>query len=207
MWYRNYFKRILDMSIAFPLLVFATPVLLVTGCWILVTLGRPVLFRQRRPGINGRPFWIRKFRTMSDRRHQAGDLLPDSERLTTFGKWLRSSSLDELPELWNVLIGEMSLVGPRPLLEEYLNRYSPEQARRHDLRPGLTGWAQINGRNAIDWETRLAMDVWYVDNLGFWLDINILMKTIFKVLSRQDISADGHATCPEFVGEEINKAA
>lgn len=207
MWYRSYLKRLVDLSITVPALFLAAPVLLLTGCWILATLGRPILFRQRRPGINGSPFWIHKFRTMSDQRDRAGNLLPDGARLTKFGKWLRSSSLDELPELWNVLIGEMSLVGPRPLLEEYMSRYSPEQARRHVLRPGLTGWAQINGRNAVDWETRLRMDVWYVDNLGFWLDVSILGKTIIKVLSRKDITADGHETCPEFVGEDTKKAA
>lgn len=201
MLYRNYLKRAFDLSLTIPLIVLAAPILLAIGCAVLASLGSPVLFSQKRPGRNGKPFWIRKFRTMSHRRGSDGNLLSDAQRLTTFGKWLRSSSLDELPELWNVLVGDMSLVGPRPLLEKYLDRYTHVQARRHEVRPGVTGWAQVNGRNAIDWETRLAMDVWYVDHAGFWLDLKILAKTIVKVIQRDGINAKGEATMTEFKGK------
>lgn len=165
-------------------------------------LGQPVFFTQRRPGLRGRPFSLVKFRSMTDQRGPDGQRLPDSERLTPFGRFLRSSSLDELPELFLVLRGDMSLVGPRPLLMEYLDRYTPEQARRHELRPGITGWAQVNGRNAVSWEERFKLDVWYVDNRSFWLDLRILVVTTWRVLTRQGISAAGEATMPEFLGSK-----
>lgn len=164
-------------------------------------MGSPVLFCQTRPGRNGKPFQMIKFRTMRDAVDQQGNFLPDAERLTSLGRFLRSSSLDELPELWNVLKGEMSLVGPRPLLMEYLPLYSPDQARRHELRPGVTGWAQINGRNAISWEQKFALDVWYVDNQSLLLDLRILWLTIRKVIKREGISATGEATMPRFTGD------
>jgi lipopolysaccharide/colanic/teichoic acid biosynthesis glycosyltransferase len=163
-------------------------------------MGSPVFFRQTRPGLHGRPFEMIKFRTMRDAVDAQGRPLPDAERLTRLGRFLRSSSLDELPELWNVLRGEMSLVGPRPLLMEYLPLYSPEQARRHELRPGVTGWAQVNGRNAISWEEKFALDVWYVDNRSLWLDLEIIWLTIRKVIKRDGISAAGEATMPKFTG-------
>lgn len=165
-------------------------------------MGRPVLFSQVRPGLNGKPFTMVKFRTMTDARDEHGQSLPDSERLTAFGRFLRASSLDELPELWNVFKGDMSLVGPRPLLMEYLELYSPEQARRHEARPGVTGWAQVNGRNALSWEEKFNLDVWYVDNHSFWLDLKILFMTVFKVLKRSDISQQGEATMSRFTGSE-----
>jgi lipopolysaccharide/colanic/teichoic acid biosynthesis glycosyltransferase len=167
---------------------------------IMVLLGRPVIFTQLRPGLNGMPFNIYKFRTMSDKRDPEGELLPDAERMTTFGRFLRSTSLDELPGLWNVFKGDMSVVGPRPLLMEYLPLYSPEQARRHNVKPGLTGWAQVNGRNAIGWDEKFRLDLWYVDNWSLWLDIKIILMTIKKVMMRNDISADGEATMPKFTG-------
>ena len=176
--------------------------LLVLGCLIRLKLGSPVFFTQVRPGLSGKPFRMFKFRSMTDERSLDGDLLPDAERLTSFGALLRSTSLDELPELWNVLKGEMSLVGPRPLLVEYLPLYSPEQARRHDARPGITGWAQVNGRNAICWEDKFALDVWYVENQSLWLDIKILWLTVCKVLVRDGISAVGEATTSKFTGVE-----
>lgn len=165
-------------------------------------LGSPVLFAQERPGLHGQSFKMVKFRTMTDKRDADGHLLPDEERLTAFGRWLRSTSLDELPELLNVFKGEMSLVGPRPLLVEYLPLYSPEQARRHDVRPGITGWAQVNGRNAISWEDKFKLDVWYVENQSLWLDIKILWLTVKKVLVREGISAAGDATMPKFTGSK-----
>ena len=165
---------------------------------IRITMGSPVIFRQVRPGLHGRPFVIYKFRTMLDLRDEKGNLLPDEKRLTRLGKFLRRFSLDELPELWNVVKGDMSLVGPRPLLMEYLPLYTPEQARRHEVKPGLTGWAQINGRNALSWEEKFKLDVWYVDNLSFWLDMKIIFLTIWKVLKGEGISAPGHATMPKF---------
>jgi len=163
-------------------------------------LGRPVLFRQSRPGLHERSFEIRKFRTMTDDRDTDGNLLADSERLLPFGRFLRSTSLDELPELWNVLKGEMSLVGPRPLLMEYLDLYSEEQARRHEVRPGITGWAQVNGRNALTWEEKFDLDVWYVDNHSLWLDLKILILTIARVFKREGVSQEGHATMERFQG-------
>lgn len=185
------------MAATLPL---ALPLVTVIAVASRLLMGRPVLFRQRRPGLNGEPFEILKFRTMTDDRCEDGSLLPDADRLTRFGLFLRGTSLDELPELLNVLRGEMSLVGPRPLLVEYLPRYSPEQARRHHVRPGLTGWAQVNGRNAVDWEEKFSLDVWYVDNVSWWLDLKILVLTIGSVLRGDGISRAGHVTSPEFLG-------
>ena len=193
-------KRVVDIVGASVGIILFAPVMLVVALLVLLTMGRPVLFRQKRPGLRGKPFTLYKFRTMRDARSASGELLPDELRLTTFGKWLRSTSLDELPELFNVLKGEMSLVGPRPLLMEYLPRYSPEQARRHEVKPGITGWAQVNGRNALSWEEKFRMDVWYVDNWNLWLDMKILLLTIWKVLKREGINAEGCATMPVFTG-------
>jgi lipopolysaccharide/colanic/teichoic acid biosynthesis glycosyltransferase len=195
-------KRLFDLLLSIGLLLaLALPLLLL---WPLVRhkLGSPVLFRQVRPGLHGRPFMMVKFRTMTDERGADGELLPDAQRLTALGRLLRATSLDELPELWNVLRGEMSLVGPRPLLMEYLPLYSPEQARRHEVRPGITGWAQVNGRNALSWEERFKLDVWYVDHRSLWLDLRILWLTVRKVLVREGISAQGEATMPRFTGNE-----
>jgi lipopolysaccharide/colanic/teichoic acid biosynthesis glycosyltransferase len=190
----------MDLLIVVPAVIVLSPVLLSIGVAIAIAIGRPVLFRQERPGLAGKPFTLVKFRTMNDRRAADGSLLPDSERLTPFGRWLRSTSLDELPELWNVLLGEMSLVGPRPLLMQYLPRYSKRQASRHEVPPGLTGWAQINGRNAISWDEKLEMAVWYAENWSLRLDIEILAATVGSVVSRHGITADGSATMPEFTG-------
>lgn len=195
-------KRLFDLLVSLGgLLVLSLPLLLL---WVLVhrKLGSPVLFRQVRPGLHGRPFMMVKFRTMTDERGADGELLPDAHRLTSFGRFLRASSLDELPELWNVLRGEMSLVGPRPLLMEYLPLYSPEQARRHEVRPGITGWAQVNGRNALSWEERFKLDIWYVDHRSLWLDLRILWLTVRKVIVREGISAQGDATMPRFRGKK-----
>jgi sugar transferase EpsL len=167
---------------------------------VRLQLGQPVLFRQLRPGMHGRPFTLYKFRTMTDACDASGCLLPDSQRITPFGRFLRSTSLDELPELWNVLRGDMSLFGPRPLLMQYLDRYTPEQARRHEVRPGLTGWAQVHGRNAISWDEKFALDVWYVDHVSFWLDLHIAFLTVWTVLRRAGINAAGEATMSEFLG-------
>lgn len=194
------FKRIFDVVSAGAGLVLLSPVIAALAFLITLSLGSPVLFRQVRPGLRGKPFEMVKFRTMLDALGADGQPLPDAERLTPFGQFLRSSSLDELPELWNVLKGDMSLVGPRPLLMEYLPLYSPEQARRHEVRPGVTGWAQVNGRNAISWEDKFRLDVWYVDNHSFWLDIKILWLTVKKVLVRDGISAAGEATMARFRG-------
>lgn len=191
-------KRVFDLSMAVVGLVTFAPVLLVVALLVAWKLGRPVFFRQRRPGLHGKSFEMIKFRTMLDAVDGKGEPLPDHERLTPFGRRLRATSLDELPGLINVLRGDLSLVGPRPLLESYLPHYTAEQHRRHDVRPGLTGWAQINGRNNISWEDRLRLDVWYVDNRSFGLDMKILLRTIFKVLRREDIAAEGHATMPRF---------
>ncbi len=195
-------KRMLDLTGSAAGLLLLAPVILCTAVLVRRRLGSPVLFAQVRPGRHGEPFRMYKFRTMTDARDAQGRLLPDSERLTPFGRWLRSSSLDELPELLNVLKGDMSLVGPRPLLMEYLPLYSPEQARRHEVKPGITGWAQINGRNAISWEDKFALDVWYVDNRSLWLDIRILALTVWKVVRREGISAAGEATMPRFTGSD-----
>ena len=193
-------KRLLDAGVACVASLFLSPVLLAVAAAVRIRLGRPVLFRQVRPGLHGTPFAMYKFRTMLEGRDASGNLLPDEQRLTPLGKWLRKTSLDELPELWNVLRGDMSLVGPRPLRLEYLDRYTPEQARRHEVRPGVTGWAQVNGRNAISWEEKFRLDVWYVDHCGPWLDLRILWMTIGTVFRRQGIAADSHATMPEFRG-------
>lgn len=193
-------KRSFDFFAAAGALLLLSPLLIFVAILVRTKLGSPVLFRQLRPGRNGVAFAMLKFRSMTDGRDAGGALLPDAERLTSFGKFLRSSSLDELPGLWNIVRGDMSLVGPRPLLMEYLPLYSAEQARRHDVRPGLTGWAQINGRNALQWEQKFALDCWYVDNQSLWLDIKILALTVLKVLRRADISADGEATMSRFTG-------
>jgi sugar transferase EpsL len=193
-------KRAFDLVASIGLLVVLSPVLLALSLLVRWRLGSPVLFRQTRPGLGGRPFELRKFRTMHDTRGPNGDLLSDAERLTPLGRFLRASSLDELPELLNVLRGEMSLVGPRPLLAEYLPLYSPEQGRRHEVRPGITGWAQVNGRNALDWPARLTLDVWYVDHRSFWLDLRILWLTFWKVVRREGISQPGQATMERFRG-------
>ena len=193
-------KRTFDILVSFLALILLSPLLALLWVLIRVNLGRSVLFVQDRPGQNGRLFPLIKFRTMTDGRDGQGHSLPDSVRLTPFGKWLRAASLDELPELWNVLRGDMSLVGPRPLLVQYLPLYSIEQARRHEVRPGITGWAQINGRNALSWNEKFALDIWYVDNQSFFLDIGILVRTVIKVFAREGISADGEATMPPFEG-------
>jgi lipopolysaccharide/colanic/teichoic acid biosynthesis glycosyltransferase len=194
-------KRIFDLfAVAIGLLI-VFPVLIVLALLTILFHGWPILFKQRRPGYRGIPFTLYKFRTMTDDRDALGNLLPDEKRLTPLGRFLRSTSLDELPELFNVLRGEMSLVGPRPLLMQYLERYSPEQARRHNVLPGITGWAQINGRNAITWEDKFKLDVWYVDHWSFWLDIKILFITLWKVLAREGISQQGYATAEEFWGD------
>jgi lipopolysaccharide/colanic/teichoic acid biosynthesis glycosyltransferase len=195
-------KRCFDLVVAVvALLALAVPLLVLV--WLVRSkLGSPVLFRQVRPGLNGKPFEMVKFRTMTDERGADGALLPDAQRLTPFGRFLRASSLDELPELWNVIKGDMSLVGPRPLLMEYLSLYTPEQARRHEVRPGITGWAQVNGRNAISWVDKFALDVWYVNNRSFWLDVQILWRTVRKVRVRDGISAEGEVTMPKVTGYE-----
>lgn len=195
-------KRIVDIVFAsFALLILSVP-LLILVVMVRCKLGTPVFFRQVRPGLGGQPFEMVKFRTMTDARSQDGELLPDADRLTTFGKFLRSTSLDELPELWNVLKGDMSLVGPRPLLMEYLALYSPEQARRHEVQPGVTGWAQVNGRNTLSWDEKFALDVWYVDNRSLFLDLKILWLTVKKVVAREGISASGEATMTKFTGNK-----
>lgn len=198
-------KRFLDFLIALlSLLVLSMP-LAILAWQVRRKIGSPILFTQLRPGLNGTPFQMVKFRTMTSECGTDGDFLPDSQRLTAFGRWLRATSLDELPELWNVLRGEMSLVGPRPLLMQYLPLYSPEQARRHKVRPGVTGWAQINGRNAISWEEKFKLDAWYVDHQSLWLDLKILWLTGKKVLVRDGINATGEATMPAFTGSQANK--
>ncbi len=193
-------KRLIDVLASGLGLLILSPLLLGLALLVLVYHGRPVFFGQVRPGLKGKPFKMLKFRTMRDVSDSSGNPLPDSERITKFGAFLRATSLDELPELWNVLKGEMSLVGPRPLLMEYLGLYTPEQARRHEVRPGVTGWAQVNGRNAISWEKKFKLDVWYVDNRSLWLDIKILFMTVKKVFVREGISADGHVTKEKFKG-------
>lgn len=193
-------KRCFDLACALLGLLLLFPLLLLLAVLIRVKLGSPVLFAQRRPGLHGVPFLMYKFRSMTDARDAQGNLLPDEQRLTPFGKFLRGSSLDELPGLINVLKGEMSLVGPRPLLLEYLPLYSPEEARRHELRPGITGWAQVNGRNAINWQQKFALDLWYVDNRSFLLDLRILWLTLVKVFRREGITQEGQATMEKFRG-------
>jgi sugar transferase EpsL len=195
-------KRLFDILTAALALILLSPLMAVVAVLVRIKLGSPVLFGQKRPGYKTQLFTIYKFRTMLDARDAAGNLLPDAARLPHFGKVLRSTSLDELPELWNVLKGEMSWVGPRPLLIAYLDRYSPEQNRRHDVLPGVTGWAQVNGRNAISWPEKFKLDVWYVDHWSFWLDIKILFMTFWKVIKREAITAPGEATSGEFMGNE-----
>lgn len=195
-------KRTCDVVLAAAAITLLSPLLAAIGLAVRLKCGCPVFYRQVRSGLHGKPFHMIKFRTMTNETDAYGNLLPDEERLTPFGHFLRSTSLDELPELLNVLRGEMSLVGPRPLLMEYLERYTPEQARRHEVRPGITGWAQINGRNAISWEERFKLDVWYVDNWSILLDIRVLLSTAWKVTTREGISADSHATMPEFEGRK-----
>lgn len=198
-------KRLIDITASGAALAVLSPVLAVTAYKVKKNLGSPVLFKQTRPGLDGKPFEMIKFRTMKDATDKDGNLLPDSERLTPFGQKLRSTSIDELPELWNVLKGDMSLVGPRPLLMEYLPLYNSEQARRHNVRPGVTGYAQVNGRNAISWEQKFALDTWYVDNQSLWLDFKVLAKTVKQVLIKDGISAEGEATMSKFTGSPISK--
>ncbi|MCC7087357.1 MAG: sugar transferase [Pirellulales bacterium] len=205
--YRRFGKRLLDLGLAVPGTVAVLPIMVLTAIVVRACLGKGVLFRQPRPGLHGKPFTVLKFRTMLDARDRGGQLLSDAERLTSIGRWLRALSLDELPQLWNVLRGDLSLVGPRPLLMQYLPRYSPEQARRHEVRPGITGWAQINGRNAITWDDKFRLDVWYVDHLSFWLDLRIILRTFWQVIKRANISADSHATMPEFLPQRDSSAA
>jgi lipopolysaccharide/colanic/teichoic acid biosynthesis glycosyltransferase len=200
-------KRALDVALTLLFLPIWAPVLLALMALVRLQLGAPVFFKQRRPGLHGRVFELLRLRTMTDARDASGRLLADDQRLTRFGKWLRSTSLDELPELINVLQGEMSLVGPRPLLVQYLDRYSQAQARRHEVPPGITGWAQVNGRNAIAWEQKFDLDVWYVDHRTFWLDCKILLLTLKQVWRREGISAQGQATMPEFMGSNAEQAA
>jgi sugar transferase EpsL len=195
-------KRLFDFIFALIALIVLSPVILATAILVRIFIGTPIIFKQERPGYKGRSFFIYKFRSMTNRLTCDGSLLPDAERLTRFGRLLRSLSLDELPELFNIVRGEMSFVGPRPLLMEYLPLYSPEQARRHDVVPGLTGWAQVNGRNAIDWPTRFSMDTWYVDNWSFWLDIRIIFLTVWKVISREGVNQEGQSTVEYFRGEQ-----
>ena len=194
------YKRLFDLILTTFGLVILSPILALAALLVWTKHGSPILFRQKRPGYHGKPFKVYKFRTMTDRRDVQGDLLPDAERLTQLGQALRATSLDELPELVNVLRGEMSLVGPRPLLMQYLERYTPEQARRHEVLPGITGWAQVNGRNALAWEDKFRLDVWYVDHWSLWLDAKILLLTVWKALKREGISQPGHATAEEFMG-------
>ncbi len=195
-------KRLMDILGAMGGLLLLAPVIVLLSLLVRIKLGSPVLFRQTRPGRAGQAFDMAKFRTMTDVRDANGELLPDADRLTGFGQFLRASSLDELPELWNVLKGDMSLVGPRPLLMEYLPLYSERQARRHEVRPGITGWAQVNGRNALSWEEKFELDVWYVENRTLWLDIKILFLTVWKVIKRDDINQDGEATMTRFTGSQ-----
>lgn len=197
-------KRLLDIIIASIALILLSPLYAFVAYKVRKNLGSPVLFRQVRPGLHGKPFEMIKFRTMKDAVDEQGNPLPDSERLTPFGQMLRSTSLDEMPELWNVIKGDMSIVGPRPLLMEYLPLYSPEQAKRHDVRPGMTGHAQVNGRNAIGWEEKFKLDTWYVENQSIWLDFKIMFKTVHKVLAKDDISAEGEATMTKFTGTKTD---
>ncbi|WP_151984765.1 sugar transferase [Acinetobacter radioresistens] len=196
-------KRLLDIIIASIALTLLSPLYFYVAYKVKKNLGSPVLFRQVRPGLHGRPFEMIKFRTMKDAIDANGQPLPDSERLTPFGRMLRSSSLDEMPELWNVIKGDMSIVGPRPLLMEYLPLYNEEQAKRHQVRPGMTGYAQVNGRNAISWDEKFKLDTWYVENKSIWLDFKIMLKTVKKVLAKDDISAEGEATMSKFTGNSV----
>jgi sugar transferase EpsL len=198
--YRGWGKRAFDLAATVPVAILLAPALAVLAVLVRICLGSPILFRQQRPGLHGRPFTIWKFRTMTDARGPDGHTLPDGVRLTRFGRILRRTSLDELPELWNVLAGDMSLVGPRPLLMQYLERYTPEQARRHEVRPGITGLAQIRGRNVLTWEQKFALDTWYVDNLALWLDLKVILMSARKIMSGEGINHPGQATMEEFRG-------
>jgi sugar transferase EpsL len=198
-------KRVFDFIVSLIALIILSPVILVVAILVRYKLGSPVLFKQQRPGLHGKPFYLYKFRTMTEERDEKGELLPDHLRLTPFGQFLRKYSLDELPQLFNVLKGDISLVGPRPLLMEYLELYTPEQARRHEVKPGITGWAQVNGRNAISWEEKFKLDVWYVDNHSFWLDLRILFLTVIKVFKSEGINHVGHVTMEKFTGTKNTK--
>lgn len=200
-------RRLIDLIVTATGLLVIWPLILLLALLVRIKIGSPVLFRQKRPGLHGRPFAMLKFRTMTNEVDVDGKVLPDAIRLVPFGRFLRTTSLDELPELFNVLKGDMSLVGPRPLLMEYLPLYTPEQARRHKVRPGITGWAQVNGRNAITWEEKFKLDVWYVDNRSFWLDLKILWLTLAKVFKREGISQEGQATMEKFTGSNRNHAS
>lgn len=200
--YRCWGKRVFDLALAVPAMILLAPLMGIIGVIVLLRLGKPVIYKQMRPGIHNNLFPFYKFRTMTNACDDKGNLLPDEKRLTRIGEFLRKTSLDELPELWNVLKGDMSLVGPRPLLVKYLDRYTLAQARRHELKPGITGWAQVNGRNAITWDQKFEYDVWYVDNLSLWLDINIIFMTIIKVIKGEGINQPGQATMEEFKGNE-----
>ena len=195
-------KRIFDLLLSIPFILIISPVVVVLGGLVYINLGSPVFFLQKRPGLRGKPFNMIKFRTMTNAQDAEGSVLPDGQRLTRFGRFLRITSLDELPELINVIKGDMSFVGPRPLLMEYLGRYTPEQARRHAVKPGITGWAQVNGRNSISWEEKFKLDVWYVDNRSFWLDLKILFITITQVFKRSGINEEGQATMSKFKGSK-----
>jgi sugar transferase EpsL len=197
---RHFIKRLFDIISSIAGLAVTSPLLIILAILIRLKLSSPILFRQQRPGLRGKAFVIYKFKTMTDQCDSSGNLLPDEQRLPAFGRFLRSTSFDELPELFNVLKGDMSIVGPRPLMMKYLDRYSPEQARRHEVKPGITGWAQINGRNAISWEDRFKLDIWYVDNQTFWLDMKIIFKTIRNVIAKEGITQQGRATMDEFMG-------
>ncbi|BDG45215.1 sugar transferase [Saccharococcus caldoxylosilyticus] len=198
-------KRLMDLIVSGIALILLAPLIIVIALLVRYKLGSPVIFKQQRPGLHGNPFYLYKFRTMTDERDENGELLPDHLRLTPFGQFLRKYSLDELPQLFNVLKGDISLVGPRPLLMEYLELYTPEQARRHEVKPGITGWAQVNGRNAISWEEKFELDVWYVDHQSFWLDLKILFLTVIKVLKSEGISHEGHVTMEKFTGTKNAK--
>lgn len=201
--YKRYFKRPMDIILSLIAIIVLSPVLLTIAILVRIKLGNPVMFKQKRPGLNGKIFTLYKFRTMTDERDKLGNLLPDSERLTKFGKFLRSTSLDELPELFNIIKGDMSIVGPRPLLVQYLPLYNKHQKRRHEVRPGLTGWAQVNGRNAISWKDKFDLDIEYVDNINFLLDWKIIILTIKKVFARDGINQEGEATMEYFTGNKV----
>jgi len=201
----RYGKRLLDFVLASLGAVLVLPILIIVTVLVRFKLGSPILFCQQRPGLHGKPFTLFKFRTMTDVRDAQGNLLPDASRMTPFGRFLRSTSLDELPELWNVLRGEMSLVGLRPLLMRYLERYTPEQRRRHKVRPGLSGWAQVNGRNSLTWEEKFTLDVWYVEHQSFWLDVKVILLTLWKIVQREGISEPGQVTMEEFRGSISGK--
>lgn len=199
-------KRVFDVAGSAVLLFLLSPILLLVAAVVRSTMGSPIFFRQERPGLHGRPFQLVKFRTMVEDRDRDGRLLPDEERLTRVGRFLRATSMDELPELWNVIKGDMSLVGPRPLLMRYLPLYTPEQARRHEVRPGITGWAQVNGRNQVSWQEQLDMDVWYVDNVSFALDLRILLTTVKRVLAREGVRQEGRSTRDPFTGRDVQES-